>query len=1008
MLLLINIYFYSSKVDCSSFESLDYLERTMQKNEKKNILYKRTSKHDIILENKKRKNKSSKEIINTNDIFPNNMKSRQNIVPFTFTDTNIKRKNMIRHRYIKALTLTYEEKNKLNKSPNNSLKIVKNPSSYLSDSVSKRDIKNSNKKKSALLQGKGINIKSFYSNNIQGRNQLSYYFDTTSNILQPYKRNPLEPNSRSTRTSQMFTLTQTHSTGQNSENIFLHSKMNKNKTTNNSISSNNNNGNILSYKKENLMPVIATYQNKQIKTSEGLRENNNNASETTFYSQKNSSSPAVQNHMTNNNSGPDNLAEIKDYNSNLFDAKKNARKRALQRQLSKISEIAHVPTTNSNHNFLENSCIINKHKSTRNKVSSKNGFNNILLYFDSDHKNFLDINEKKAISTRENYKKKKSTKLRIKDLNMNEHISKLANNKKKIRRVPRLGSTITDKKLKSFNSSGLCRRKSFILLSERFRVILNSNEKMSKYSNKNKIDKFLMTLNNEINDYYINGCNKKNENEKKEKLAISTTCMNEKIKKLIKNENEKEDLFKSKTNKKKILNEIKKNYLTSCLDSNKKDKYLIKKFLFNNIYNINYRTIYNKQYNELLRMSYLTLIGEKYFHQGSGANTNVYEDKDKNDISKLSREAKIKIFTSKKSKTKVFTIKDRKAFLNERNDKNLNPFDTFLNNNLKSKLHNDNNNYLSKSLSKCTIKDKKIIAGFYFNDINLTTPDKNKKLNKSNEKSNNTIKRFSLDNENNNNNNSEFSYNNLQLQPKRIKSNKNLFKNESIKERYNNESQQSSKKLLAKNTVSLEKKYKGISFMSIMRENKKKVNKMTNNYKNKYNEKFDKKTNKIKSLQKTFSKKKSVLTYNLLFDPNLCGYNNVDNEPGKETKKNKEENNKLLNLIQMSSGGLKLGKNMYVMKTLELKNKYNDSNRGMGNIECLLNSIKNCDYNSFKEFYYACKLGPNAMDKDGNTLLSLAVKSSCLEIVNFLLEEKANPNLGNVSNILLIIIFILI
>ena len=25
------------------------------------------------------------------------------------------------------------------------------------------------------------------------------------------------------------------------------------------------------------------------------------------------------NHMTNNNSGPDNLAEIKDYNSNLFD-----------------------------------------------------------------------------------------------------------------------------------------------------------------------------------------------------------------------------------------------------------------------------------------------------------------------------------------------------------------------------------------------------------------------------------------------------------------------------------------------------------------------------------------------------------------------------------------------------------------------------------------------------------------------------------------------------------------
>lgn len=164
-------------------------------------------------------------------------------------------------------------------------------------------------------------------------------------------------------------------------------------------------------------------------------------------------------------------------------------------------------------------------------------------------------------------------------------------------------------------------------------------------------------------------------------------------------------------------------------------------------------------------------------------------------------------------------------------------------------------------------------------------------------------------------------------------------------------------------------------------------------------------TSKIEKIKN----KKSLLEYNLLFDPNLSGYNNLITdadiifEPNtkrtiiqKRKKKELQElNNRQLNIFFISSGGMKTDKNIIVMKTLDLKNQYNHKNRG--NINSLTSSIKDCNYDSFVKFYKACNCGPNAIDNDGNSLLSLAVKSSCLEIVNFLLDEKANPNLQNVS-----------
>ena len=156
-------------------------------------------------------------------------------------------------------------------------------------------------------------------------------------------------------------------------------------------------------------------------------------------------------------------------------------------------------------------------------------------------------------------------------------------------------------------------------------------------------------------------------------------------------------------------------------------------------------------------------------------------------------------------------------------------------------------------------------------------------------------------------------------------------------------------------------------------------------------------------------KKKSLLEYNLLFDPKLIGYNhmlddsenifelNTEINPSNKKKlKNMQKfKNKQLSSLLLSLGGLKTDKNIYIMKTLDLKNQYNHKNKG--NVNSLISSIKDCNFDSFIKFYRDCNCGPNAFDKDGNSLLTLATKSACLEIVNFLLDEKADPNLQNVS-----------
>ena len=84
-------------------------------------------------------------------------------------------------------------------------------------------------------------------------------------------------------------------------------------------------------------------------------------------------------------------------------------------------------------------------------------------------------------------------------------------------------------------------------------------------------------------------------------------------------------------------------------------------------------------------------------------------------------------------------------------------------------------------------------------------------------------------------------------------------------------------------------------------------------------------------------RKKSLLEYNLLFDPNLAGYNNLIGDSKIEFHPNSETNiiskskikeiqdlrKRQIKTFYKFSGGMKTDKNIYVMKTLDLKNQYN-------------------------------------------------------------------------------------
>ena len=64
--------------------------------------------------------------------------------------------------------------------------------------------------------------------------------------------------------------------------------------------------------------------------------------------------------------------------------------------------------------------------------------------------------------------------------------------------------------------------------------------------------------------------------------------------------------------------------------------------------------------------------------------------------------------------------------------------------------------------------------------------------------------------------------------------------------------------------------------------------------------------------------------------------------------------------------------------------------------ERLVYSIKDSNFTSFKSIYEKFFTDPDIEDKDGNTLLSLAVQANCFQIVDYLLNAGADLNISNV------------
>ena len=99
-----------------------------------------------------------------------------------------------------------------------------------------------------------------------------------------------------------------------------------------------------------------------------------------------------------------------------------------------------------------------------------------------------------------------------------------------------------------------------------------------------------------------------------------------------------------------------------------------------------------------------------------------------------------------------------------------------------------------------------------------------------------------------------------------------------------------------------------------------------------------------------------------------------------EKEERLEDNNHFVNKYQMISRVTDL--KMKMIENLEIT-------------ETLFFHIKDRNYPVFKSIFEKYKINPDTFDKDGNSLLSLAVQSNSFLIVNYLINHGASVNTQN-------------
>lgn len=148
------------------------------------------------------------------------------------------------------------------------------------------------------------------------------------------------------------------------------------------------------------------------------------------------------------------------------------------------------------------------------------------------------------------------------------------------------------------------------------------------------------------------------------------------------------------------------------------------------------------------------------------------------------------------------------------------------------------------------------------------------------------------------------------------------------------------------------------------------------------------------------SNKKTLLEYNLLFNTPKEDYYKI-----KKSSKMKRLSTQIYNSIKLKSNSKDVNGFKFDFIDSQLDDNKNPIIKMLkkNNIDQLANYIKNGNFESFKTLYRKSNCGPDELDSNGNSLLSIGVKSSNFQIINFLLNENANPNIEDVRLFYIII-----
>jgi ankyrin repeat protein len=121
-----------------------------------------------------------------------------------------------------------------------------------------------------------------------------------------------------------------------------------------------------------------------------------------------------------------------------------------------------------------------------------------------------------------------------------------------------------------------------------------------------------------------------------------------------------------------------------------------------------------------------------------------------------------------------------------------------------------------------------------------------------------------------------------------------------------------------------------------------------------------------------------------------------------ENKINNEEIAEILKTFYKTDS--LLNKESVLSKTESLKQTFSKTLKT--NLEKIVYFIKDSNFTGFKSLYEKFCNNPDIIDKNGDSLLNLAVQANNFQIVDFLLNEGADPNISNVRIYLIFILYI--